>query len=114
MSVLMRMLRYWGRLLQNPSWSRVLIYGYEEYHSTQALAGALMFFDGKGRGVAQSMLPLYIVSADIRQAFDTITVLLIIQAFAFWGVPASLSKAIVAELFALDASVRFQGMSTDN
>ena len=85
------------------AWSRHLVFGFEEGHNTeQIVVGFTLLVQ---RGVEwHHVRPVSILSADVKAAFDELSIETIIDSLMYWQFPAELIAAIVEETVDLTAT----------
>eukprot|EP00973_Karenia_brevis_P048589 6745693-Karenia_brevis.AAC.1 len=93
----------------NPRWRRCFIFGYEENHSTEQICVGLSALLQRGEEWKEQA-PVFIVSADVKAAFDNLTLQAVLKALVHWELPEDLIACLLEESLDLVAGARLCGM----
>ena len=80
-----------------------MIFGFEENHSTEQICLGLTLIVQKGTEWPK-VKPVYILSADVKAAFDNLTLDTVLEALIFWNFPLGLIAALLEESLELEAT----------
>ena len=107
MACIMVLLRECTRQRMGRSWTRHLVFGFEEGHNTEQIVAGLTLL--VQRGVEwHHVRPVSILSADVKAAFDELSIDTIINSLMYWEFPPDLVAALVEETMELTATASVQ------
>ena len=88
-----------------------MIFGFEENYSTKQIIVALTFAVQRGFEWHHCS-PVTVLSADVKSAFDFLTIDSIIDSSIYWSFPTDLVGAMVEETLNLEGNGFLQGVCT--
>ena len=89
-----------------------MIFGFEENHNTEQLCLGLQLLVQKGLEWKRTM-PVFVLSADVKAAFDELSLELIVDSLLHGDVPGELVASLVEEALELKAVARLESVVTD-
>ena len=108
MACVMTLLREHVRVQANARWRRLLIFGFEENHNTEQICLGLQLLVQNGLEWRHNT-PIFILGANVKAAFDELSLDQVMEALSYWGFPGDLIAALVEEGFDLKAAAHLQG-----
>ena len=90
-------------------WRRLLIFGFEEHHSTEQICVGLQLLVSKGREWPSGH-PIVVLSADVKAAFDELDLDAVLDCLCHWNFPGELIAALVEESLELEAEAMLHGV----
>lgn len=110
MQGIMMMLRKSVKHLPVHGWNRLMMLGFEPNHCTAQIITSLNVLLTKG-AEWNGRYNVVIGAADVRAAFDNLSLQSVFDALKYWGFAPELIRALLEESLDLEASARFPGIS---